>query len=83
MVPRPRIRAGSRARRFWARALELEPDVRRALVQAPPAGLGVHDAQSPAADLLKVLLVDDPLEAGALIDHLDQQAVVLERRSRA
>ena len=55
----------------------------RALVDPPAASLGVDDRESSSADVLEVPLTDRPLEPSALIDHLDEQTILVERRSQA
>ena len=55
--------------------LELEPDVGGALVDA--AYLGVDDMEAADA-AVEVVRPDRPLEAVALVDDLDEEAVVVE-----
>jgi hypothetical protein len=61
-----------------AGAFQLEPHVRGSLVDAPAAGQVVDDVQAPAAELLEVVAAQVVLEAGALVDDLDDEAVVVD-----
>jgi len=62
--------------------LELEPHVRGALMDSPAAGDRVHNPESPTSHALKIALSHGALEPLALVDHLDEQAVLVELRAQ-
>jgi hypothetical protein len=51
-------------------------------VDPPAAGYRVDDREPAPADAGEVLLTDGPLEPSAFVDHLDQEAILVERRSQ-
>jgi hypothetical protein len=52
--------------------------VAAALVKSPAAGEGIDDVESPSADAVEVVLANGALEPVALVDHLDQQTVLVK-----
>lgn len=59
-------------------SLELKPDMARALMDPPAGRYRLHSVESLSADVLEVALANDPLESTPLVDHLDQQAVLIK-----
>src|SRR3954452_24824981 len=55
------------------RTVDLEPDVRRALVDAPPVRERLHEVKAPAADVGRGAVAGDRHEPDALVDDLDAQ----------
>ncbi len=49
---------------------DLEPDMGRALVDAPALGQLADDVEPPPADVRDAVVAEPPLEATALVDHL-------------
>jgi hypothetical protein len=47
-------------------------------VNPPAAGLVIHDGQAPPAQPLKRDVANDVLEAVAVVDYLDQHAIVVD-----
>ena len=66
-------RRARRRRALRASALDLEPDVGRALVDAPAVGERLHEVKAPAADVGRRPIARDGDEADALVDDLDTQ----------
>ncbi len=62
--------------------LELKPDMRCALMDAPAAGFGLDDAQAVATGATKVAGADFAFETLALVDNFDQQPTVCVRGSQ-
>ena len=60
---------------------KLEPDVGRALVDAPAIAESLDEKQSTAADVVRTSRADFVLEAAALIDHLAANNAVVELKS--
>jgi hypothetical protein len=50
------------------------------LVDSPAAGNLVHDTKSPSPDVVEIALADDSLEPRPLVDHVDQQTVLVKLR---
>jgi hypothetical protein len=69
-----------KGRRRLARSatLELEPHLAAALVESPAAGEGIDDVESPSADAIELVLANGVLEPVALVDHLDEQTVLVK-----
>ena len=60
---------------------ELEPDVRRALMDAPAIGEFRDQKQSTASDVFRTSRADLVLEPAALIDHLAANDALVELKS--
>ncbi len=60
---------------------KLEPDVGRALVDAPASGESLDQKQSTAADVVRASRAEFVLEAAALIDHLAANNALVELKS--
>ena len=60
---------------------KLEPDVRRALVDAPAIGESRDEEQAAASDVLRTSRADLVLEPAALVDHLAANDVLVELKS--
>ena len=60
------------------RTCELEPDMRRALVNAPTARHGVDDMKTASAHVVGTALSHLSLEAAPLVDHLPENTIALD-----
>ena len=59
---------------------QLEPYVARTVVDPPAARERVYEAESPAPDAVEATLRNDAFEPLPVIDHLDDQMVLVETR---
>ena len=59
-------------------SLQLEPHAARAGVDSPAARECIYEAESPAPDAVKVTLANNAFEPLTVVDHLNDQMVLVE-----